>query len=353
MPFKARRPAGGFRVMYEYANRLCALGYSVHITYSLKTKYMKYRLPYFIRVILSYLEGFRTNKWFDFDSRVTMSYAKGLIDKHTIDSDIIIATWWATVMEVGQLSESKGKKINLIQGYENWEGHTDLLHATYRISNITNIVVASYLKTIVEEYSNKPVHFIPNAINTNYFKVIRNIEERIPTKIGMLYSLQEIKGTKYGVEALMMVKNEIPNLEVELFGVCPEPANLPDWMTFYRNPNNLSQIYNNNAIFISNSLTEGFGLVSVEAMACGCSLICTDISGHQEYAFEGNTAVLVPVKDSRSMAQAIIRLIEDREYRIELAKNGNNFVQKYSWSTAVEKMDHLIKGLLNEDTSNR
>jgi len=42
LPFKIRKPAGGFRVMYEYANRLANLGYDIHITYPIKAKYVRY-----------------------------------------------------------------------------------------------------------------------------------------------------------------------------------------------------------------------------------------------------------------------------------------------------------------------
>lgn len=353
MPFKARRPAGGFKVMYEYANRLSALGYAVHISYPLKTKYIKYRLPYFMRLLLSYIEGFNTNKWFNFHPNISLSYVKSVSDKYIIDADIIIATWWSTAYDMGRLSTSKGKKINLIQGYENWEGGADLLHSTYDMKSVTNIVVASYLKEIVERYTNRPVYFIPNAIDTLIFSLTKPIEERIATKICMLYSIQEIKGSKYGLEALEIVKGKYPELEVTLFGVCPEPEGLPTWVKFYRNPSNLVDIYNNNSIFLSNSLTEGMALTPMEAMACGCAVICTDILGHQEYAFDKETAELVPVKSPGRMAQSIIKLLRDSDYRQTLATNGHNYVQRFSWNEAVNKIDHLIKDLLNEDTSGR
>lgn len=353
MPFKARRPAGGFRVMYEYANRLSDLGYSIRISYSLKTKYIQYRFPYWIRLILSYIEGFRTNKWFDFRSNIDLTYIKSVSNKYIEDADVVIATWWSTAYDMGDLSESKGKKINLIQGYENWEGAEDLLHSSYNMKGVTNIAVATYLKDIITKFTNKPVHIIPNAIDTNLFKINNSIEHRTSTAVCMLYSIQEIKGSKYGLEALKIVKEKYPELEVTLFGVCPEPENLPDWMKFYRNPLNLSNIYNEHSIFISNSFTEGMALTPMEAMACGCAVICTDIPGHQEYAFDGDTALLVPAGEAETMAQAIIQLIENNQLRTKIAQQGNLFVQRFSWNVAVEKMNHLIKSLLNEDTSNR
>lgn len=346
MPFKARRPTGGFRVMYEYANRLAELGYSVHISYPLITPYMKYRLPYFIRLILSYTEGFSTNQWFKFNPSITKSYIKSVEDKYITDADIVIATWWSNAAKMGKLSPSKGKKINLIQGFEDWEGHHDLLLQSYNMPNTVNVVVASYLEKIVKQYTNNPTVLISNSVNNKEYNISSPIESRSRFSVCMMYSTQEIKGSGYGLKALEIVKEKFPELKVELFGICPAPHHLPDWISYHRDPSDLHSIYNNNAIFITNSLTEGFGLVSVEAMACGCALICTDIPGHREYAIDNETALLVPVKEPETMAKRIINLIDDNDYRIKLAKQGNNYIQSFSWDVAVSKMDELIKQLL-------
>lgn len=334
--------------MYEYANRLSELGYSVHITYPLKTRFMKYRLPYFIRLLLSYIEGFRTNRWFNFNPDITMSYVKSVEDKYMIEADVIITTWWATALDVGKLSSSKGKKINLIQGFEDWEGNVDLLYSSYKMPDTVNVVVASYLKDIVRKHTTNRIELIPNAIDNSQFNISNPIENRNPASVCMTYSIQKIKGSDYGLAALMILKENYPSLKADLFGICPQPHNLPSWITYHRDPSDLCEIYNKSAIFISNSLTEGFGLVSVEAMYCGCALVCTDISGHKEYAFDTKTALLVEPKNAEAMAVNVSELIDDSDKRLQIAYEGNKFVQHFSWDVAVEKFDGLIKELIQE-----
>lgn len=338
LPFKPRRPAGGFRVMYEYANRLARKGYSVHLTFPIRTQFMKYRLPYFMRSVLSKLEGFKRDRWFDFDPSITMAYVFEVKNKYVPDADIVIATWWSTVLEMGVLSGSKGRKINLIQGFENWEGREDLLYQSYDLPNVTNIVVASYLKDIVEQHSSKPVTLIHNAVNTEQFYLKNNIEERKPTTVAMTYSTQEIKGSEYGWEALKIVKEKHPDLQAEFFGVCAAPEGLPHWIKFYRAPDNLCDIYNRNAIFLSNSFTEGFPLTPAESLFCGCALICTDIAGHREFAIDNETALLVEVKNAQQMADKICYLIENNKERIALAYRGNEYIQRFAWDNAIAKM---------------
>ncbi|MDR1707486.1 glycosyltransferase family 4 protein [Dysgonomonas sp.] len=346
LPFKPRRPAGGFRVMYEYANRLAKKGYQVHLTFPVRTPYMKYRLPYFVRRVLSELEGFSRDRWFEFEEGITMSYVPEVKDKYVVDADVVIATWWSTVLEMGALNEKKGKKINLIQGFENWEGHEDLLYSSYNMKNTTNIVVASYLKKRVALYTDNRIELIENGVDSTMYHVRIPIEERKPETVAMMYSIQEIKGSKYGLEALAIVKERIPGLEVEMFGISSAPEGLPYWITYHRDPNDLCGLYNRNAIFISNSFTEGFGLVSVESMFCGCALVCTDIEGHQEYAFDSKTALLTDVANPFQMADRICYLIENNEYRINLAQQGNYYVQRFSWENSIKKIEDIINNIL-------
>lgn len=346
LPFKPRRPAGGFRIMYEYANRLAMKGYKVHLYFPLKTPFMNYRLPYPARYILSKIERFDTDKWFDFNPAVTMSYIPEVKDKYIADANIVIATWWATATEMGKLSPRKGKKINLIQGYENWEGHEDLLLASYDMPEITNIVVASHLKRIVEQHTTKPVVLIENAIDSQKYHILTDPIERNPSTVIMTYSLQEIKGSAFGLEALKIVKEKVPELQAVFFGVCPTPERLPDWITFHRDPKNLEKLYNDNAIFLSNSLTEGFSLTSAEAMSCGCSLICTDIEGHREYAVNVRNALIVEPRNPQQIADRICYLIQNNEERIRLAMNGNKDIQRFSWDNAAKKMEETIDLLL-------
>lgn len=346
LPFKPRRPAGGFRIMYEYANRLAYKGYQVHLTFPIKTRFMKYRLPYLVRCILSKVERFDRDKWFEFDPDITMSYVNEVRDKYIIDADIVIATWWSTVLDMGALSPQKGKKINLIQGFENWEGHEELLYSSYDMKDTVNVVVASYLQKIVKLHTSNRIELIENGIDNNIYYIKDRIENRTVASVAMMYSVQEIKGSKYGLEALYLVKEQVPELQVDLFGIYPSPEGLPDWIKYHRDPDNLCNIYNHNSIFISNSFTEGFGLVSVESMFCGCALVCTDIEGHKEYAFEGETALLVETGNAEKMADRICYLINNNDYRIDLAKRGHDYVLRFSWDNAVEKMVKVIGSIL-------
>ncbi|MBI4289355.1 MAG: glycosyltransferase [Chloroflexi bacterium] len=79
------------------------------------------------------------------------------------------------------------------------------------------------------------------------------------------------------------------------------------------------------------SLDEPFGRVPVEAMACGRPVVCTAVGGMRETVLDGITGILVPPRDPKALAEAILRLLKDRNLRERMGKAGRQRVlQDYS-----------------------
>lgn len=91
------------------------------------------------------------------------------------------------------------------------------------------------------------------------------------------------------------------------------------------------------------SLYEGFGLPVLEAMACGCPVVCSSNSSLPEVA--GKAAVLVNPKKTNQVAQAIYQVLTNQKLSKTLKKKGLEQAQKFSWQkhtreilTAIEKL---------------
>ena len=89
---------------------------------------------------------------------------------------------------------------------------------------------------------------------------------------------------------------------------------------------------------------EGFGIVFLEANACGKPVIGSNISGVAEAVEHGVTGLLVDPKDYDGIKDAIIRLLTDKEYSRKLGENGRKRAsQKFTWESAGKKVDALLK----------
>ncbi len=346
LPYLSKRPGGGLKVMYQYANQLSENGHDVCIYHSSRTKWTQ-RAPKYFLYLLASLRHFVFDEaqeiqpsWFTLSPRVKSVEIPKVRDRYIRDADIVFCTWWATAIEITQLHPSKGAKFNLVQDYEVvMTDKNELVHESYS-PLVNHIVIASYLKPILQKYSGKIPAVIPNAISHQDFFTEVPAKDRDPKKIIMFYSRGSRKGSKYGLKSLKEVAKVFPDIEVILF--CAEnipPENPGFKFSFHHLPGNLRELFNSAAIFISPSLHEGWGLPAMEAMACGCACVCTEVEGHLDFMTNGENALLVPPGKPLETSKAVIELITNDQLRWQLADNARKHIQSFSWKSSTSLLE--------------
>jgi glycosyltransferase involved in cell wall biosynthesis len=81
-------------------------------------------------------------------------------------------------------------------------------------------------------------------------------------------------------------------------------------------------------LFVMSSVTEGLGTSILDAMACRRAVVATTAGGIPEVVVDGVTGLLVPPRDERALAEAIVRLLADRELRTRLGAAGRARVEE-------------------------
>jgi glycosyltransferase involved in cell wall biosynthesis len=304
-------------------------------------KPLYFKLTNCVRYVQRLIKGYSGRRWFDLDKRVKEHFTFSLNYRHLPKSDIYVATSPYTAMYVKDYPTDK--KYYFIQGYENWGGVTDeMLHSTYRYP-LKKVAVANWLKEIIEGVGEK-CEAIPNGFDFNYFRYTKPIDERDKFTIVMLYHTAELKGCKYGFEALELVKQRYPQLRVILFGTPERPTDLPEWYEYYQRPDREmhNRIYNEASIFLGTSNIEGWGLTVGEAMMCGAAVVCTDNKGYLEMVVHEENALVSPVRDARGLEDNIMRLIEDDELRCRIATNAMEHIKQFTWDRAYKKLLEVL-----------
>jgi len=346
LPLLPKKPIGGFKVLFEYANQMIEDSCDVTIYYPKKLKPINIKQGVFNKYMFDVFNFFKIKNqlgvtWFNLDKKVKEEYIYSLEEKYIREADIIIATSWETAAWIGNYSINKGKKLYLIQGFETWSGSKEEIFKTWKMP-FHKIAIAQWLKKLVNEIGEE-CGIIRNGLDHNTFGTDVDIKDRNPAKICMLYHKAEIKGSNFGIEALKIVKKSIPDLEVDFFSTSKKNRKIPQFINYYRKPEDLRKLYNCSSIFISTSLSEGWGLPRAEAMQCGCATIITNIEGHNDYGTNGEHYLMVAPKDSFELAQTIIRLIKDNELRYKISKSGNELVKNFTWENSYQQMKILFK----------
>ncbi|HYG00990.1 MAG TPA: glycosyltransferase family 1 protein [Chryseosolibacter sp.] len=100
----------------------------------------------------------------------------------------------------------------------------------------------------------------------------------------------------------------------------------------------LPALYNASTLFLYPSLSEGFGMPVVEAMACGTPVITSNVSCLPEIA--GDAALLIDPFNAREIAQAITNMLTNQTLRLDKVVDGLINARRFSWNnTAAEVFD--------------
>lgn len=91
---------------------------------------------------------------------------------------------------------------------------------------------------------------------------------------------------------------------------------------------------------------ESFGIVLLEAMACGKPVVATNIDGYASVLADGEEGLLVPPRDEDALAEALLKLLQDKSLRSSMGGKGLTKAEKYSWPNITRQVVNYYKLLL-------
>lgn len=349
-PGIARGPIGGYKVVYEYANRLVNAGWNVTLYYpcvmSFRGLSFKQKVKCLLKFPIVKILKIYKQKWFKLNPLITEVYNWNPQKKHFQSFSHIVATYIDTAFLLDEFSLYKNCKcFYFIQGFESWNNNSEeKVYKSYKLP-LRKIVISPWLSNKVNQVGESS-EILFNGFDFSYFRLLTKIEDRNRFEISMLYHENENKRCVDAVEALTKVKEVYPELHVNVFGIPSRPKHLPLWFSYSQNPDCIlhNQILNKSSIYIAASANEGFGLTVGEAMICGCAIACTNNEGFSIMVNDGITGLLSNVKDVQGLANNIIRLINDDQLRISLAKSGNDTIKQFSWEKSEKKLEAILNG---------
>jgi len=105
-------------------------------------------------------------------------------------------------------------------------------------------------------------------------------------------------------------------------------------------------LYSGAAVSVTPSVYEPFGIVVVEAMACGSPVVASRVGGIPEIVQDGRSGLLVPPKDPTTLADAVNRVLADGALASRLAANGRRRVERgFTWEAAARRTFEIYKSL--------
>ncbi|MCB0208431.1 MAG: glycosyltransferase [Anaerolineae bacterium] len=213
------------------------------------------------------------------------------------------------------------------------------------------------------------IEIVPPGVDLERFKPIDRQEAKaridVPAHHKMILfvgRMQPLKGIDTILRALAIAKQREPELfedvclsivggdpnqdselemrEFERLKELRESLNIGDLVTFLgaKDQDKLVYYYTAAEMVLMPSHYESFGMVAIEAMACGTPVIASDVGGLSFSIEDGFNGFLVPGRDARALAGKIILLLKHGILRDQLGDQARQWVQRYSWDNIADEL---------------
>lgn len=228
------------------------------------------------------------------------------------------------------------------------------------------ITISDYLQQEVKKRGAKHTLTIYNGINPQRFSgidLLENIYDEFEIQpgtplIGVVGRLHPVKGHDYFLQAASLVAATHPTVKFIIAGAGPLENELKQLVIslgladkviftgFYPDVQRILAILD---VFCLPSISEGMGLVLLEAMYFAKPVVATHVGGIPELVKHGDNGLLVPPADPILLAAAINRLLDDKVFAARLASNGQQTFEDFSLNRMLERTAALYNEVFTEE----
>jgi len=203
-------------------------------------------------------------------------------------------------------------------------------------------------------------YFIPNGVNTSIFKpanqsqIRQNLDIPINDKVVLFTAAKSPWKDHETVEkAVLYLSEMLHDMQVTFLclgtkGKTKRKGNLQiRFVPYQTNEIEVAKYYQAADVYLHAAKAEAFGLVIIEALACGTPVIATNVGGIPEIIDDGETGYLVSPESPKEMAQKAAELLRDRKLYSHMQKTGiecvlNNFTLEKMFDSYLSLYEKII-----------
>jgi D-inositol-3-phosphate glycosyltransferase len=329
--------------------------------------------------LATFAEGIR-----DFAAAKGMHY--DLIHSHYwmsgIAAGILKETWHVPVLQMfhtlGLMKNRIAQSPAEIEGDYRIEGERKVMVDVERIIAATQAEVAQL--QFLYQVPPEKISIVPPGVDIGRFYPIPEDEAKdaigegkCPRLLLFVGRIEPLKGIDTLIRALAMVRQsgamdhecyslaiiggepDAPHEElsvemVRLQALCRE-LGLEDLVVFLgkRSQETLPYYYSAAEIVIMPSHYESFGMVALEAMACGTPVVASQVGGLAFLVQDGITGYVVPGGDPETLAKTLEKLMKDPELRGRLGQQAAEYAKFYSWDKIAARIKNVYEEMLENN----
>jgi len=172
---------------------------------------------------------------------------------------------------------------------------------------------------------------------------------RITDQKGIFHLLEAARALPAGVQVVLCASApDTPEIEERLRRAVAGQPNVK-WINEMVPVPVVTQLYSHAAVFCCPSVYEPFGLINLEAMACETPVVASGVGGILEVVEDGKTGLLVPPAQPAALAEALTRVLGNRDRARDMGKAGRRRVEeKFAWASVAERTEQVYADAIAE-----
>jgi glycosyltransferase involved in cell wall biosynthesis len=232
------------------------------------------------------------------------------------------------------------------------------LNEKYVISKIPNIITVSpQAKDWICNKTKSNIHVIPNGVDFYDIQSIQTTDKLKHPAILVVGGLVKIKGMDVLLNAIPIIIKKTPDLHIYIAGSGSEESKLKklvnklnienyvDFLGFLSGEKKYTY-YKSADIYVQPSRYETFGIAILEAMACGKTVVASNVGGIPFLVIDGETGLLFENGNVRDLAEKILNLLNDKELREKMGKAGKKRAEEFTWDKIAKQTVEVYKEIL-------
>lgn len=234
---------------------------------------------------------------------------------------------------------------------------TKMLH---RADAIT-VCGPSFAQTVADyaELGLERIQVVPFGVDCHLFRRLTSASPETPTAT-FFKGFRAVYGPDTVVRAIPQIRREFPEAFFRMIGDGPTLLDCKHlareigvegaitWLPRQAHAR-LPHILADCAISIMPSIHEAFGVAALESSALGIPVVASDVCGFRDTVHHGETGLLVPVANPERLAEAVTKLLADKNLRQRFGDCGRSWVMdNYDWTKLARKWTEVYSRVLDQ-----
>ena len=214
--------------------------------------------------------------------------------------------------------------------------------------NLSDVVLAPsdyVLESMIKlGFDRERISVVPYGLSEDWFETQANPR---PGRVLFVGSVRLLKGSHYLAEAQRILQSRGLTPEFRVVGPCRPyvfESNLFEGPTYVGQVprDRIREEFAQGDVFAFPTLSEGFGLAHLEAMACGMPVVTTAHCGSA--VRDGVEGFIVPIRDALALADRIEQIVRDRALRDRMSREARQRARDFSWAKYSQAMlDAIVR----------